>query len=331
MGSDPGLTAEMAYTVPKTSGATLEVYPGRAEWLAARALGGSDIAAIVGASKWDSQLSLWCKKLGIIVTKDNAAMERGRDLEPVVLKKYNRRFEVTVWHVENSLFRAKRSKQYHASVDALNIEAKTVLNAKTARWKKDEWGEDMTDVIPAGYIVSAQWEMGILGREWKMHHIPTLFSGEDFYTYAIQRDDELIRHLFAEARKFLRYVDSKTAPPVDDGLEETRRALLNMYPEPVGEILDANKKITAVIEDRERMIAELEKLKKDKQEADNMLMEAIGENLGVTTGNITMKWGSRAKAGKFDREAFKEAHPAIYEKFYTPGGTTRALTRKEHK
>lgn len=63
----------------------------REEWLALRrrGIGGSDVAAILGLSKWHSPLDVYRDKIGEGADQpDSPAMEWGRRLEPVIREKY---------------------------------------------------------------------------------------------------------------------------------------------------------------------------------------------------------------------------------------------------
>lgn len=333
------ITIQMVEDEPKTSGASLEIYPSRELWLANRGiLGGSGIAAVVGASTWDSRISLYCKLTGAIQDEDTPDKRRGRRLEPLVIEDYEQRFECELWHRKNSLFRA--TQNFHASVDALHLEKNIVLNAKAPRYKtKPEvdsktgfragWGDDMTDLVPTGYIVSAQWEMAILGTEWRTHHIPALFGGSDFFVYVIRRDDEFIKFLFQKAQEFLEYVKTNTVPPVDDGLESTRGALLALHPRAAGEIIDADERTIKVIDERDRLMVEIKANERRKAELDALLMESIGNNLGVKTETITVLWEDREGQSRIDGEALKKKHPNIHKRFHKKGKPTRQLRRKE--
>ena len=62
----------------------------RAEWLKLRqmGIGGSDVAALLGLSKWRTPLDVYNSKIEEPEETDNASMEWGRRLEPVIREKY---------------------------------------------------------------------------------------------------------------------------------------------------------------------------------------------------------------------------------------------------
>ena len=56
-------------------------------------IGGSDIAAVMGMSRWKTPLTLWLEKTGEIestTNSNNEAVELGRELEDFVAKKFTR-------------------------------------------------------------------------------------------------------------------------------------------------------------------------------------------------------------------------------------------------
>ena len=76
--------------IPQFDSATwLGLFEDREEWLEVRksGIGGSEVAAICGLSKWESAYTLWLRKTGQVEDKDlsgNEAVEWGNRLEPVV-------------------------------------------------------------------------------------------------------------------------------------------------------------------------------------------------------------------------------------------------------
>jgi len=65
--------------------------PGSPEWHAARAhgVGGSEVAAIVGCSPFESRFSLWHRKAALVGPVDETPeMEWGRRLEPAIAAKF---------------------------------------------------------------------------------------------------------------------------------------------------------------------------------------------------------------------------------------------------
>jgi putative phage-type endonuclease len=167
-----------------------------AEWLEARRKGvtASEIAVIMGLSPWSSPYALYHQKLGILPPQeDNAAMERGRVLEPYIARKFAELHpEFLVEGDGRSLFaHAKRAWQL-ATPDRFVCETEwhdrcncgvgntgyygmherdcgleigptvAVAEFKTAS-DMSEWGEPGTDEIPVHYRAQVLWQMDVMG------------------------------------------------------------------------------------------------------------------------------------------------------------------------
>ena len=74
----------------KTNAQQIPTPANRAEWLKLRqiGIGGSDVAALLGISKWRTPLDVYRSKVEEPEEVDNASMEWGRRLEPVIRQKY---------------------------------------------------------------------------------------------------------------------------------------------------------------------------------------------------------------------------------------------------
>jgi len=82
-----------------------ETYNTRAEWLEARkrGLGGTDVAAILGASKWSSPWRVWAEKNGHEFEQvDREAMSLGRKLEVFVAQEWADRAEKYIRTLSNA-------------------------------------------------------------------------------------------------------------------------------------------------------------------------------------------------------------------------------------
>src|SRR5690606_15971722 len=92
----------------------------REEWLQVRSqgIGGSDIAAIVGVSPWDTPLSIYLRRVGELPEKEETeAMYWGTVLEEVVAQEYKRRHpEVQVRRV-NAVLQHPETPYFLANID----------------------------------------------------------------------------------------------------------------------------------------------------------------------------------------------------------------------
>src|SRR4249919_154988 len=92
-----------------TSGATTEAIhigtytPGSPDWHETRRsrLGGSEIAAVLGFSSYESHLSLWLRKKGLAADKPGSEVaEWGNRLEPAIFEKFSENHPVTNWRYQ---------------------------------------------------------------------------------------------------------------------------------------------------------------------------------------------------------------------------------------
>lgn len=197
---------------------------GTSEWFTMRrgAITGSRIAACVGLSPWMSPFNLFFQLQGLVEESvDNAAVEWGTRLEPVVIQKWadshpecKVRRRKTVWQ------NIERPWQI-VSPDALIVQpgiggprrpAAAVLEAKTSRYP-DAWGSAGTEDIPVYYRCQALWMLDTLGLEYC--HVPVLFSGSDYREYVVRYDEADVMILRAAAQEMLRRVAENDRPDID--------------------------------------------------------------------------------------------------------------------
>lgn len=136
----------------------------RIDWLklGQSGIGGSDVAAILGLSKWRTPLDVYNSKVGEVSDEeDNASMEWGRRLGPVIRQAYS---DKTGRAVEclGHIFRSGEHPFMIANVDGLC--ADRVLEIKTSRSGAD-WGEEGTDEIPEYYLTQVHHYMTVTRME----------------------------------------------------------------------------------------------------------------------------------------------------------------------
>jgi putative phage-type endonuclease len=224
------LTTESIAEIQAKSSATWlgSFTPDNPEWheLRSNRIGGSEVGAIVGASKYESAYSLWAKKLGLISDEvsDNEFMYWGRALEPVVIDRFERD------HPELRLLRdvgtwVHRERDYHlANPDAIYQKpdgSYGVLEIKTARYS-DDW----QDGVPQYYMTQVQWYLSCFG--FNEAYVAVLFAGSEYREFFIraepmwqESDLERVQHF----RECLR-LEQK---PAWDGAEATVMAVRQQH------------------------------------------------------------------------------------------------------
>lgn len=214
-------------------------HPGTDEWRRHRAdkIGGSDVAAIVGLSNWQSAYALWHERRGQIEPgPDKPQMEWGTRLEPVIVQAFEERHpEFMVDYQPGQVWAHPDRPWQVASPDALlGSNPFTVpptiiagLEAKTSRYD-DGWGPDGSADIPPYYSTQVQWCMDVF--EVDTWHLAVLFSGSDYREYVIPAQPNLQTLLREAASDFLDSLTEDRVPPID-GHDTTYQAIRELHPD----------------------------------------------------------------------------------------------------
>ncbi len=195
--------------------------PGTPQWHAARAngIGGSEIAAVLGLSPYESRFSLWHRKKGLISpAEENPVMYWGTALEPVICAEFAKRHPEWIPHDAPTYAAAGRPWQI-ANPDRLlytpgndSDEPDELLEAKTAR-DDAGWGEEGTDEIPVYYRAQCLWYLDVLGLQ--RCHVPVLIGGSDYREYVVEYDpaDALMQR--QAGADFMRSLADDVRPDID--------------------------------------------------------------------------------------------------------------------
>lgn len=207
------------------------------EWYAARTgrLGGSDIAAVLGLSKWDSPFSLWHRMAGRVPDKvQNSEMRAGKFLEDGICASFASLHDMLDVERAGTYVHQDRPWQL-ANPDRLLFDDEcsmtepcAVLETKLALYP-DEWGPDGTDEIPPYYLAQCRWYLDVLGLPICYVHVFIGSCGE-FRTYVIQSDDADQRYMREKGRAFLDSIERNERPPID-GHDATYQAVRVLHPE----------------------------------------------------------------------------------------------------
>lgn len=200
--------------------------PGTPEWLRQREhrLGGSEIAAVLGLSPFESRFSLWHRKQNLIPpTADIAVMEWGRRLEPVIADKL---FEDHTELIDLGAATFADERRI-ASLDRWAEDrdgAPVVVEIKTGSTMSGHWD----DGIPVWYRAQVQWYLGVTGADHAL--MAVLLDGRDYAEHRIDRDADDIALMDAAARAFLDSIAANVRPDIDaDG--HTYDALRQLHPD----------------------------------------------------------------------------------------------------
>lgn len=295
----------------------------RAAWLAQRrtGIGGSDVAGILGLSRWTTPLQVYLDKTGQAPeSEDNDAMRWGRYLEPVIRQAYADRTGRTVRLME--MIRHPMRDYMIANIDGFTDDGR-LLEVKTARTAQD-WGEPGTDEIPMPYMLQVQHYLEVTGFEFA--DVAVLIGGSDFRIYEIGLDMELVRMIVDAEAEFWRRVTERDPPdPItaEDAIARWGRASRSESVYASEEAIAAVGRLKSVRLGR----AELDAI---EQEAKVVLMRELGERdtLLGPDGTPLATWKAQPGAKRLDLESLRDRLPSVYDDFVRDGEPVRRLLLK---
>lgn len=289
-----------------------------------KGIGGSDIAAILGVSKFKTALDVYLSKTTDQPEQKGEHLYWGHALENPIIDRFIRDTGALVIRQPEM----RRHPDYEwaiANADALITNGdtiKAILEIKTSSaFKSREWGADDTDEVPIEYIAQVQWYMWIY--DVQEAYLAALIGGNQYRQYHIQRDDELIAMLAEKAQAFWQnHVIPRIPPEPQDGADAQK-----LYPHDNGDTAEADSDtLTAYAELRELKAQEKE-LKAQIAAREDLLKIKIGNYSAMqTNGNTLFTWKAQSSR-RFDSKAFQAAHPDLYRQ-YTKTSETRVLRLK---
>lgn len=204
-------------------------------------VGGSDIAALLGLSRYASPLSLYYEKLGLLEAREESARQRiGKRMEALLALEFHDRTGLYVsgaqtW-AQHEVYSWARCTVDGFAVESLYPEDPFAARLGTVQMKTDgRFG--WPDGIPANIRAQCVWEMGVTGTGhcWLI----VMFAGFRVEVFEIPFDGPAIddwTFMLDCARSFwLEYVQAGVAPPVDDH-DATTAALVEVYRDPAGDL-----------------------------------------------------------------------------------------------
>lgn len=217
------------------------------EWHAARqnGLGGSEIAAVLGLSPWESRFSLWHRKRGSIGGQvENSEMDAGKRLEPAICDKFaddhpefvvmrcgTFRHPDRPWQIANPdrlLFSTGTCRGNIAVCREHEHPPVALLEAKLALYP-DEWGQQGTDQIPPYYLAQCRWYLDVFTLD-RIHIEVFIGAAGEFREYLVQRDDADQQLMRDAALEFLESIARDERPDID-AHSATYQAVRELHPD----------------------------------------------------------------------------------------------------
>jgi len=284
------------------------------EWLEYRrmGIGGSDASVVCGINRFKSPVELWIEKIGQFPPQEAGEVAYwGNVLEPFVRGEFTKRTGVDVSLVKQIL----QSEDHpfmlanldgicrHPDYGDVVFEAKTSSSYRSAEWEGD--------TIPDEYVLQLQHYMAVTG--FKGAYIAVLLGGNRFKWQFVERDDEIIDMLIKLESDFWGRVRSNT-PPTLDGSDASVKFINERFPGGLVFKIELPKDAEALIHQYDIASDMLDKYTEQKQEAENLLKQMLGEHEAGSIGDRIVTWKSITQE-RLDSKTFKAEHPALYKKY----------------
>lgn len=250
-------------------------------------LGGSDIAGILGISRWKTPLSVWAEKTGqfIPTEEDNEAKELGTELEDYVGRRFERKTGKKVVRTD-SRFVHHDHPFLSCQVDRLVTGEDALLECKTtSAWKAKEWdGEE----IPAEYICQVMYQLAITGR--KVGYIACLIGNQKFVWKEIKRDPVMIAEMIKRAVRFWEdFIIPQVMPSQITAMDS--ETLLGLYPmAEVGTEIVLGDEVAKIVESRNAFYQDVIQVEREIERLDNELKSRIKANEVGIAGKWQISW-----------------------------------------
>lgn len=307
------------------------VHPDRSKFL-----GGSDAAAVMGLSPWETPVELWQAKTGRKVKSNyvdplaEKRYARGHKLEPFIREmvidklvgEYGLQVELVACNKRYSdadyPFLACEidfelvltgdvvigGRLVHFEREHCNADAKSVTG-----FARKKWGDVDTEDVPIEYAAQFMHGLGVTDRDVCL--VAALRSFDDVDVFWVLRDDETVEAMRAKMVDFWVNHVQADVPPDPINFADIKR----LFPMDNGEAREA----TAEIADK---VAELKavkaRLKADEEKAERLtfdIAEFISPNSRLTFAGADIATWKGQEDTRLDQQQFREHYPDLFANF----------------
>jgi putative phage-type endonuclease len=297
-------------------------------------IGGSDIGAILGLSRFKTPLEVWMEKTGKETKKtDSLPLRFGSFAEAFVASEYSRATgfdllhdESIYIHPQHSYMSAHIDRFILADADALT--PTRILECKTANpFSSSDWGEVGSDQVPMSYLCQCIWYMAITGIE--KTDLAVLFGNSDFRIYEIARDQELEALVITKASTFWDEHVLKDIPPPVQSEADCQNLFSKGDP---AKSIEAGQDTLELTKRLRLLNSEIDVREEEISSIKQTIMSQMGEaELLTYQGRTLASWKAPKPSFRLDSKRFEQEHPEIASNYKIPVQNIRRLVIKELK
>jgi len=314
-------------------------------------IGGSDAAAILGVSPWNTPVELWLQKTGQAPKEEidpvrQKMFDRGQKLEPFIREMVIDKLTDLGMQVEllacNARYIDPDYQFMSCEIDfelrlsgvieiggelvqfndeIVNADAKSVTG-----FARKKWGEENTEDVPIEYAAQFMHGLMVTPGQRRFCLVAALRSFDDVDIYWTRRDDEVIAAMRAKEIVFWNeHVLGGTAP---DTL--TFDDVKQLFPHDNGLSIEATVEIAIKVRELARVKAEIKALEEGEEVLKQQIADFISPHAVLTFDNREIAtWKGQGRTD-FQEKLFKADHPDLAAR-YLKTSTIRVLRLKKEK
>ena len=297
-------------------------------------IGGSDIGAILGISKYRTPLEVWMEKTGKETkVQDSLPLRFGSFAEAFVASEYSKAAGVNLLHDE-SIYIHPKHPYMSAHIDRFvlgdgqNSPPTKILECKTANpFAQADWGEAGSDQVPMSYLAQCVWYMAITGID--KTDLAVLFGNSDFRIYQIERDLELEKLVLEKAMQFWQnHVLTDIAPAA----QTSNDYQMLFKKEALGKTVEANRATVGLIERLHILNRSIEVQEEQVSQIKKAIMDQMQDAQTLRyQDHILATWKAPKPSYRVDNKRLETEHPDLISQYQILVSNSRRLIIKELK
>ena len=315
-------------------------------------IGGSDIGAILGLSRYRTPIDVWLEKTGEDKSKEaNLAMRFGSFAEEFIAKEYAKatgqkllNHPSATTHQEHDFFKAHIDRfilkkntpkfdddlsdifppQFANQINKNWVES--LLECKTANpFSQSQWGDAGSDQVPLVYLCQCAWYLAITQME--QMDLAVLFGNQDFRIYTIRRDLELEHLILEKAYAFWECNVLQKQRPNVKNIQDCQKVFAKSVSNKKMEVSKATlSHLTQLPLLHQQALAIEKEIDLIKQAVMQEMQDAevlLHEGLTIAT------WKAPKASLRIDTKRLQNDYPDLIKPYQAPIANTRRLVLKE--
>ncbi len=293
-------------------------------------IGGSDIGALLGLSRYRSPIDVWMEKTGKEIKRlDSLPVRFGSFAEEFVAREYSLATGFELIHDQSIYIHPKHSFM-SAHIDRFVLVKGTpsptrILECKTANpFSSSAWGEAGSDEVPMSYLCQCIWYMAITDID--RVDLAVLFGNSDFRIFEIARDKELEAIILQKANFFWHEFVLKDIPPPAQSEADYQTLFSRGDP---AKTIEAKTETLDLIKRLQILNSEIDIREKEISSIKQTIMGQMGEAETLTfQDKVLATWKSPKPSFRLDSKRLELDHPEITNNYKTPIQSSRRLLIK---